>query len=360
MPGTNAISHPPAQPPARPPDNAPAGAAAPFEHALHRALQEGRGKVLVRVEATAPHRHRIARALMQEGALAAGGQVMDGPAGELLLVGAEAGLAGRLRGLLDRLVGPAATQVLSLERDAAALRAYAAGNGPPPTRPAAEGPGLAGLDAALDAMPLARAVRRLHGIAPGAAAGAGPGATRPAFLRIEPDRAWLAGALGPLGADADLLDHAARRIAARLLPALADAAEARALLGPTPPPRLHLPLPAGGRAEATATAAPPGLLVATLALAELADPAALAVRRAALEAAGIGVEIDGLDAAALGMMEGAALPGGLVRLAWSPALEEEWAREALLRLGPARVVLAGATPAQAAGLGVGLVEAAAP
>jgi hypothetical protein len=340
MPGTNALPHP------------PEAAAAAFALALQRALQEGRGKVLLRVEEAAPHRRRVARALMQEGALAAGGRVMDGPAGELLLVGAEAGLAGRLRGLLDKLVGPAATQVLSLERDAAALRAYATGNGPPPARPAAEGPGLAELDAALDAMPLARAVRRLHGMA--------PGSTRPAFLRLEPDRAWLAEALGALGEDADLLDHAARRIAARLLPALAEPAEARALLGPAPPPRLHLPLPAGRRAEASATAAPRGLLVATLALAEAADPAALAARRAGLAAAGIDVEIEGLDAAALGLLAGAVLPGDLVRLAWSPALEAGWARAALATLGPRRVVLARATEAEAARLGVGLVEAAAP
>jgi hypothetical protein len=340
QPSTNTLPHP----------TEPAAAA--FALALQRALQEGRGKVVLRVEEVAPYRRRAARSLMQEGALAAGGRVMDGPAGELLLVGAEAGLAGRLRGLLDKLVGPAATQILSLERDAAALRAYAAGTAALPAGPAPEGPGLAGLDAALDAMPLGRAVRRLHGMAPGGA--------RPAFLRIEPDRAWLARALGVVGGDADLLDHAARRMTARLLAALADPAEARKLLGPAAPPRLHLPLPAGGRAAATATVAPPGLLVATLTLAEAADPAALAARRAGLAAAGIGIEIEGLDAAALGLLESAALPGDLVRLAWSPALEEGWARAALDRLGPARVVLAGATEAEAARLGVGLFEAAAP
>lgn len=345
MPGTTALPHPPPAPPAGPPPAAPAA----FAEALQGALHAARGKVLLRVAEVAPHRRRIARALMQEGALAAGGQVVDGPEGDLLLVGAEAGLAGRLRGLLDRLVGPEATQLLSLERDAAALRAYAAGAGPPPARPMAEGPGLAGLDAALDALPLARAVRRLHGRAPGAA--------RPAFLRLEPDRAMLAALLGALGEDADILDHAARRIAARLLPALADPGEARALLGPAPPPRLHLPLPAGGRAEA-ATAAPPGLLVATIGLAEAADPAALVARRAVLAAAGIGVEIEGLDAAALRLVEPAALPSDLLRIAWSPALEEGWARAALARLGAGRVVLSGAPEWVAAGLGAAFLETA--
>lgn len=318
--------------------------------ALRRAAREGRGLVVLRVEEAAPHRRKVARALLQEGALAAGGQVLDGPAGDLVLVGAEPGRAARLRALLDRLIGPTTTQILCLHRDAAALAAYATGSAPPPSRPAAEGPGLAALDDFLDAMPLRAALRRTHGIALDRP-------DRPAFLRLEPDRARIAPLLGPLGEDADILDHAVRRLSARLLAALAEAAEARALLGPAPPPRLHLPLPAAFRPDG---AAPPGLLVATLPLAEAAEPAALARRRDALEAAGIGLEIEGMDATALGLLEPAALPAGLIRLRWSAALAAPWAQAALARLGPARLVLDGAPPEAARRLGAGHVEAEAP
>lgn len=320
--------------------------------ALRRALRGPPGRVVLRVEEAAPHRRRVARALLQEGALAAGGQVLDGPGGDLLLVGAEPGRAERLRGLLERLVGPAAMLLWSLDRDGAALVAYAEGAAAPP-RPVAEGPGLAGLDPFLDAMPLAQVVRRVPGVA--LAAGAAP---RPAFLRLEPAREAIAGALGALGADADLLDHAARRVAGRLLAALADAAEARALLGPALPARLHLPLPVGFAPTAQAA---PGRLVATLPLAEAATGAALAARIGRLAEAGIAAELDGLDAAALALLDPGALPPALLRLHWSPELAAPTPLAALRRLDPARLVLAGATgePARAfaAALGITLVEA---
>jgi hypothetical protein len=365
MPGTKplTIAAPLAAPLARPPLAAPSPRALPVAVpdqapdalglALRRAAREGRGLVVLRVEEAAPHRRKVARALLQEGALAAGGQVLDGPGGDLLLVGAEPGRAARLRALVERLVGPAATQLLCLRRDAAALASYATGGAPPAPRPSGEAPGLAGLDAFLDALPLARAVRRAQGFAPHDAA-------RPVFLRLEPDRARLAAALGPLGEDADIMDHAVRRLAARLVGALADAAEARALLGPAPPPCLHLPLPAGFQPDAASPPAPPGMLVATLPLAEAAEPEALARRQAALAAAGIGLEIEGLDAAGLALVEAAALPAGLIRLRWSPALAEPWARAALARIGTTRLVLDGADAAAAQRLGAGLVEAEAP
>ena len=119
----------------------PAGLLAP---ALRRAVRQGGGLVVLRVEEAAPHRRKVASALLQEGALATGGQVLDGPGGELLLIGAEPGRAERLRGLLERLVGPAATMVWSLDRDATALLAYAGGG--QLALPSQPGPALAALD----------------------------------------------------------------------------------------------------------------------------------------------------------------------------------------------------------------------
>jgi hypothetical protein len=141
-----------------------------------------------------------------------------------------------------------------------------------------------------------------------------------------------------LGDDADVLDHAVRRLSARLLAALADAAEARALLGTALPPRLHLPLPAGFRPEPAASPTPPGLLVATVPLSDAAEPEALARRRAALAAAGIGLEIEGMDAAALALLDGAALPADVIRLRWSPALAEPPSPAVAVPRGPALAV----------------------
>jgi hypothetical protein len=135
----------------------------PLGGALQRALREPRGRVVLRVEDAAPHLRKLARAALQEGALAAGGQVMDGPGGEVWLVGAEAARAARLLELLERLIAPAAAHILSLERDAARLLAYAAGSAAPPARPIAEGPDLAGLDDVLTALPLPTVLRRLQG-----------------------------------------------------------------------------------------------------------------------------------------------------------------------------------------------------
>jgi hypothetical protein len=254
---------------------------------------------------------------------------------------------------MERLVGPATTQILCLQRDAAALLAYGAGGAVPVPRLPDDGPGLSGLDDFLDAMPLTAGVRRMRGW-PVA------GGTRPAFLRIEPDRARLRIALGPLGGDADLLEHAARRLATRLLGALADPAEARALLGSRPPPRLHLPLPVGLALDATANAIPPGLLTVTLPLSAAANPEALARRRAGLSAAGIGLEIEGVDAAALALLDGAALGADLIRLTWSPALADPWAEAALARLGLPRILVTGASAEAASRLGAALMEAEAP
>lgn len=309
----------------------------PLGLALRSALRGASGRVVLRVSDPAPHRRRVARLLLQEGALTAGGQVVEGPEEDLLLVGAEAARAERLRPQVERLLSTGATGIWSLERDALAMLAYAAGAAPLPPRPAPVGPELARLDDWLARLPLPPLVRRQRGRRLGE--GNGPNA---AFLRLEVARADLAALLGTLGTDADLLDHAAQMLQRRLLLALDDPRERRILLGRERPGRLHLALPpvalAGGGS------APPGRnrLIATLALAEVADLAALAARRAALAAAGWMLELDGLDAASLPLLDTGKLPADLLRLHWSPALEGHDAAMALRRVDPARLVLAGA------------------
>jgi hypothetical protein len=161
-------------------------------------------------------------------------------------------------------------------------------------------------------------------------------------LRLEVAREALAGLLGPLGADADLLEHARQSLAARLLQAIADPAQRPDLVGDRPPAVLHLPLPAGPAPEALAGCRMAGLrLVGTLALPAVADPAAFAACRAALAAQGWGVELDGLSAAALPLLAVEAVAADLLRLHWSPDLPGPDASEAVRRLAPNRLVLAG-------------------
>lgn len=318
---------------APPPRTAPPASYVSLGMALRHALRDGAGRVVLRVEEAAPHRRRVARALLQEGALAAGGQVLDGPDGDLLLVGAEIRRTERLLGLLERLVGPAATLTWSLERDAEALLAYAEGRGAAAPLPAPAGPKLAALDAFLDALPLEQMLHRMQAAPPGGAL---------SFLRIEPSRPAIAASLGPLGRDADLLDHATSRLTARLLSALAEPAGLRALLGTARAPRLHLPLTIG---TATGRHAP-GSLVATLPLSTAAEPDLLAARQAALAEAGIGLELDGLDAATVALLELAALPPVHLRLRWSPSLAGVACR-GIAALDPARLALAGPITAEA-------------
>jgi hypothetical protein len=305
-----------------------AAAEAPLQGALRQALRGGAGRVALRVQPSLPHHAKVARALLMEGALAAGGQVVEGPGGDLLLVGAEAARAARLRNLLDRLLGGAATTIWSLDRDLAALRAYAAGDSE------AGAPDLAGLDAWLTRVPLEGLARRRL------AARLGAQVAEPVFLRIDIAAAALRRRLGALGTDADLLRHAMQRLAARLLQAMADPAQARGLIGARPAGPLHLPVPpaimapGGGGGGAT-----PHRLVATLTVAELAEPAALEARRAALAARGWAVELEGIDARLLPLLMLESLPADLLRLEWSPDLAGPAAQAALRRIDPARLVL---------------------
>ncbi len=297
------------------------------------------GRVALRVPAMPPHRRRVARALLQEGALAAGGVVLDGLNEELLLIGAEMGRAVRLRGLLDRLIGSQVTGLWSLESDAEALQAYAAAAEAGAPGPDGTGPALAGLDAWLRALPLERVVRRVVGMRLDLSGGP----ARPAFLRLSIARQPLAGLLGGLGADTDLLDHATRTLAARLLIAVGDPAQRRGLMGNSLPGPLHLPVPPAplrGRGDGGGGGGR-GALVATLGLEMAANPAALRARRESLALQGWALEIEGLDAASLRLLAIEALPADWLRISWSTALAAPSAMAALRRADPERLILAG-------------------
>jgi hypothetical protein len=300
-------------------------------------------RLTLRLAAATPERRRVARALLAEGALAAGGEVEEAP-GELRLVGAEAARARRLRDLLDKLLGQATLAPWSPAQPRPVVAPAV------PTPPPA---GLSGLDSwltGLDPVPVARRRRGWRLAADGTAT--------PGFLRLEVARDTLADRMGALGGDTDLLDHAQTCMEARLLAALAEAPRRRALLGEGPVRQLHLRLPAG-----TPAALPQGLVV-TVPLAAAADPAAMAQQRARLAASGCRLELDGLDAGTLALLDPAALPVDLVRIAWSPALAGPAAGHALAGLDPARIVLAGAEGEAAwdwaRRRGLGLLEAEAP
>ncbi len=332
----------------------------PLGRALGRALRGPQGRAVLRLSEPAAHRRSAARALLLEGALAGGGQLVEGRGGDLLLVGPDPRRAERMRGLLEKLLGQVDAVIWSLDRDAETVLAYARGGAAAPPR-AQAGPDLAALDPAVDALPLDRVLARHRGwaLAPGAP-------PRPAFLRLAPDRAKLAAALGLLGADRDLLDHAAERLARRLLAAIADPRSRGALLAgdparPVPAEArgaLHLPLPPGLLLPGPGAGVPgPGGPVATLPLTAAAAPAALAARRAGLAAAGWRLELDGLDEAGLRLLDPGRLGADLLRLRWSAALPAV----PLRGLDPARLVLAGAEGAAALDwarrVGLGFVEA---
>ncbi|MBU8542214.1 MULTISPECIES: hypothetical protein [Roseomonadaceae] len=331
---------------------------APLLAVMREALRHAAGRVVLRVPPMVPHRRRVALALLQEGALVAGGVVTEGAQHDLLLIGAEAGRAARLRALLDRLLGGPLTSAWSLERDAAALLDYAAGAEAGSARAAGRAPDLAGLDVWLRNLSLAQVARRATGMrldASGIAA-------RPAFLRLWIDRPALAGLLGGLGADGDVLEHAARSLASRLLIAIGDPLQRRELMGNSLPGPLHLPVPLApfsGRGGDGGGAGRGGL-VATMCLEVAADPAMLAARRAGLAAQGWELEIEGITATALRLMAIEALPVDWLRLSWSPALATAEVTEALRRVDPAKLILSGAEDRAAldwaARLGLRLVE----
>lgn len=325
------------------------GAGPPLGVVMREALRAPAGRVVLRVRDLPAHRRRVARALLLEGALAAGGTVTEGHGGDLLLVGAEAARAERLRLLLDRLLGGGAPGAVhaglwSLERDAPALLDYAAGrDGLAEPIAASAGPELAGLDDWLKRLALEGVVARQVGwrLAEGQAA------PRPAFLRLDVARDALARKMGVLGQDRDLVEHAARAIAGRLLRAIGDPAQCGPLIGDRLPGPLHLPVPPAALTGRDGGRRGGAMLVAAVTLEEAADPRALAARRAVLAGMGWLLEVDGLTAEALGLLAPDDLPADLLRLHWSEALLAPACYAALRRVDPARLTLAGVRDADA-------------
>ena len=205
------------------------------------------------------------------------------------------------------------------------------GDAPPPT------PAAAGLDALLDALPVADVVERrpVFRVAPGRGA-------MVAAERLVVSRRKLAAALGPVGEDEDLLRHAADRTAARL--------PGSALLsGASPdrvPGRVPVLLPLALR-PLPAPAPRPGLIGVLPLAAAPAGGVPLGERRAALAALGWRLGIGGLDAAALRFVPAAVrrAAADLLLLRWSPALARDG--DASLRgADPQALVLTGCDGAE--------------
>ena len=303
---------------------------------VRQALPGAAGRVALRLHpqgrlAGPPARRRLARAILQDAAEVGGGAVFDTTSGEMLLLGAMAGAGRRAAAVLGALAADAAPpELYLLPRDSGALLGWAATTqvaapeavAPPPSQ------GLEGLEARLDALPADRILRHRGIIRPGAAVPA-----RGRRLRLS--RPALAAELGPLAEDADLLAHAADRLAARLLPALAVWAQDLPGWRLLPLPRRGLPPPS----------VVPGLF-GVLPLAAAADPA-LAGRREALAGRGWGLALEGLEAAALALVRPAGLAADLVLLRWSPALEDRAALAALREMPAGRLLLTGCDGAAA-------------
>ncbi|GGG27134.1 hypothetical protein GCM10010964_13820 [Caldovatus sediminis] len=292
----------------------------------------------------AAHR-RVARALLAAEARRLGGAARlaeeDAAGGDPALLGVPEGEARRVAALLERLFGPAVAPGLTeirREPDGPDLVFRAPRPDPEPQRRA-----LAGLDGRIAALPLSRVLRRetLLRLRPGE-----PPAL--AGLRLGVETEALAAALGPDAAeDADLLGHAEERLALRLVSAVADPAERRALLGGAESAApLFLALPPDAAREAAARpggsglgGGPPGGIVLMLPLAAIAE-------RAGLPAAGpLAIALDGLDAETLGLIApdaGVLAAADRLALRWSPRLAEDRAAAAALRrLDPARLLLLG-------------------
>lgn len=211
---------------------------------------------------------------------------------------------------------------------------------PPPGSGHAAPPSSAGLDALLDALPLAGVLERrpVFRLAPGR----GPVV---AAERVVVSWRALAAALGAAAEDDDLLRHAGDRIAERF--------HGRPLHGgvaePSPgglPARVPVLLPLPLR-PITVPAPRPGLIgVLPLAAAATASGAPLAERRAELAALGWRLGIGGLDAAALRFVALAALGADLLLFRWSPALARQGA-DALRGADPHALVLTGCDGADA-------------
>lgn len=345
------------------------GPGLPLLPAVRHALVGAPGGVALRLPPAGPltgtaHRRRATKALLQEAALADGGQVFETVAGDLLLLATAAPAAARIAALLARLGAEAPPpETWTMPADAGQLLTWAEGarlSPRTPHGPAAPAPGLAGLDERLDTLPLHRVVRQRPVL--WHAAGAAP-ALAARWLAVS--RAALRTELGALAPDPDLLGHAEDRIATRLstlrivgadgLPGLAALLAAPSAIPPAAAWLVPLPLRATHDPAASPAGLPPGYrpgVIGVLPLIAAADPAALARRRQALAAGGWRLALAGLDAAALRLMAPAAFGADLLLLRWSPALADR-AATALVRghLQPDRLVLTACDGPEAIGWG---------
>jgi len=322
---------------------------APLAPVLRRMLPGGLGRAALCVAPGGrldgpPQRRRMARTLLQEVAEQGGGQVFETLDGGLLLFGGTARATLRAAQLLGRLAGTPPPLPWLLPRDAAMLMTWAeTAMLAPPAAPAGLAPatpGLAGLDARLEALAPEKLLRSRKLRRP---------TTEPepatAGLRLRICRRGLAAELGTLAADPDLLRHAEDRLAARLLPALAAWAREFSGLWLLPLPRGGPQMPAGADPSAALPTGRPGLF-GVLPFAALAD-ASFAAGRQAMARRGWGLALEGPPPAALPLLDLGTLPAELLLLRWHPALTERAAMAALRRINPARLLLTAADGAEA-------------
>lgn len=308
-----------------------------------------------------PHHRRIARAILGEAVQQHGGQVFALGNGDLVLIAPAAmlraaGRAEKLPETLSRLladIGTGLVSVWQLPADRAPLLAYAADRlaesgrlhlPAPPREPAlpADPPLLPALLHRQTAVLLGAPNGRL---------------LAPLFREIGATDIALKAQPGADTLDADpyLLRHLASEVEIRLLALLPGEIGRGGALDAGSGPKLHLNLsPAAVMGEAFArlaglcAAAGPGLGVEISLVEAAADPAGLDAARRRLAAADIAFVLDGLSPHAMRLADPAALNPQLVKLDWSPALPSRPAAEqqalaaAITRLGPERIVLAGA------------------
>ncbi|MBR0657040.1 hypothetical protein [Plastoroseomonas arctica] len=194
-------------------------------------------------------------------------------------------------------------------------------------------------DARAAAIDLGRAVSRrpLLRLAPGVAPAL-------AFLHLRPEPGVPGAAPGD-----DLARHASEGVALRLLAALADPAQADALLGPAPGLLIDLPIRAILPQPAFTAAS-----VAALPLAAAADPAAFASLAEAARRRGWGVALRGLGAGTLDRVRPRVVVADWFIVEWSAALGDGPTPDGLRQLDPPRIILIGCDTAAALDWGLDL------
>jgi hypothetical protein len=351
---------------------APAGAERLLSDAARRATMPGlapSGLAALAVRfATAPppgarpHHRRVARAILDEAVLHHGGQVFGLGNGDLVLLAPASALRAAGRGdalpeTLGRLLGEVGIGLVTVWRlpaERERLLAYAADRlvegGRPPTDPPAAS--RERLREAADPPLLPALLHRQTAVLLG-----GGRMLQPLFREIAAGETALKAQPGAeaLEPDSYLLRHLARQLEVRLLAVLPGEIGRRGALDAVAGPRLHLNLsPAGVMSEGFAgfaelCAAHGVRLGVEIALVEAAaDPDGLDAAHRRLAAARIAFVLDGVSPHALRLTEPGGLGAALVKLDWAPGLpscpaaEQHAVEAALARLGPERVVLAGA------------------